>query len=80
MHFFGTLGLLSFLIGFVILAYLSYQKIFYDVYKIAERPLFYFGILTVILGTQLFLTGFLGDMISRNSPLRNDYQIDEELE
>ncbi len=79
MHFFGTLGLLSFFIGFIILADLTYQKVFNHVYKISERPLFFFGILTVILGTQLFLTGFLGDMISRNSPLRNEYHIDETL-
>ncbi len=80
MHFFGTLGLLSFFIGFLILAYLSYLKIFEHITKIADRPLFYLGVLTIILGTQLFLTGFLGDMISRNSPLRNEYLIDEELE
>ncbi len=80
MHFFGSMGLLSFFIGFVILAYLSYEKLFLNIPRIAERPLFFFGILTVILGTQLFLTGFLGDMISRNSPLRNEYHIDEELE
>ncbi len=80
MHFFGTLGLLSFLVGFFILLYLSYLKLFENVTRISDRPLFYFGILTVILGTQLFLTGFLGDMISRNSPLRNEYIIEEELE
>ncbi len=80
MHFFGSLGMLSFLVGFIILAYLSYEKLFHDVYKITDRPLFYLGVLTVILGTQLFLTGFLGDMITRNSPVRNEYQIDETLE
>ncbi len=80
MHFFGFLGMLSFLLGLIILADLSYQKIFMDVYKITERPLFYLGVLSVVVGAQLFLTGFLGDMIVRNSPIRNDYEIDEELE
>ena len=80
MHFFGFLGMLSFLLGLIILADLSYQKIFMDVYKITERPLFYLGVLSVVVGAQFFLTGFLGDMIVRNSPIRNDYEIDEELE
>jgi len=80
MHFFGSLGILSFISGFMILAYLSYEKLFKNVYKITERPLFFFGVLTVILGTQLFLTGFLGDMIVKNSPIRNEYQIDEIIE
>ena len=75
MHFFGTLGTLCFLAGFGIAAYLSYEKIFNDVYRMTERPLFYFGLLAMIVGTQLFLTGFLGDMISRSSHDKNHYLI-----
>ena len=53
MHFLGTLGTLSFLIGFGILLYLTYEKLFNLEYNMTERPLFFFGILTLIVGTQL---------------------------
>ncbi|MBN2893906.1 MAG: glycosyltransferase family 2 protein [Bacteroidales bacterium] len=79
MHFFGALGTMFFLIGFVILVWLSYAKYALDQYKMTERPLFFLGLLAIIFGSQLFLTGFLGDIISRNSSIRNDYQIEEEL-
>ena len=46
---------------------------------IADRPLFYFGILALIIGTQLFLTGFVGEMINRNSATRNHYLIEKEI-
>ena len=79
MHFFGMLGVFSFLIGFVFLAYLSWAKLVYKAYGIADRPLFYFGIVALIIGTQLFLTGFLAEIILRNAPGRNDYLIDKEI-
>ncbi len=79
MHFFGTLGLISFLIGFSILAYLSFAKTVYQEYGIADRPLFFFGILALVIGCQLFLTGFLAEMINRNSPIRNSYLIEKEI-
>ncbi len=79
MHFFGTLGIISFLIGFVILAYLTYTKTVYQEYGIADRPLFFFGILALVVGTQLFLTGFLAEMINRNSSIRNNYLIEKEI-
>ncbi len=79
MHFFGTLGVLSFVIGFVILVYLSIAKTVYREYGIADRPLFYFGILALIVGTQLFLTGFIAEMINRNSSTRNNYLIEKEI-
>lgn len=79
MHFFGMLGVLAFLIGFAILTYLSMAKLFYQEYGIADRPLFYFGILALIVGSQLFLTGFLAEMINRNSTTRNTYLIEEEI-
>lgn len=75
MHLFGTLGVLFFLIGFGILAYLSYLKIIQDIGRISDRPVFFFGIVTLIIGSQLFLTGFLAEMISRNAPNRNKYKI-----
>jgi glycosyltransferase involved in cell wall biosynthesis len=80
MHFFGFLGMLSFMLGFIILAWLSYAKYVFNEYRMTERPLFFLGLLSIIFGAQLFLTGFLGDMISRNSPIRNDYQIEETID
>jgi hypothetical protein len=79
MHFFGTLGLLFFFIGFSILAYLTVSKMFFSEFGIADRPLFYFGILALIVGSQLFLTGFLAEMINRNASIRNNYLIEKEL-
>ncbi len=75
MHFFGALGSLLFLFGFIIAGYLAYQKIFMAVYRMTERPLFYFGLLAMILGTQLFLAGFLGEMITRNAPEKERYKV-----
>lgn len=79
MHFFGTIGTLSFGLGFLILLYLSISKIFWDETGIAQRPLFYLGILIFLTGTQLFLTGFVAELISRNAPNRNAYHIEAEI-
>lgn len=79
MHFFGTLGSIFFMLGFVILIWLTYAKFALSMYKMTERPLFFLGLLSIIFGSQLFLTGFLGDIISRNSPIRNEYQIETEI-
>jgi len=75
MHFFGLWGTLLFFIGFVIAAYLAYEKIFNEVYKMTERPLFYMGLVAMIVGSQLFLAGFIGELISRTSVSKNDYII-----
>jgi glycosyltransferase involved in cell wall biosynthesis len=79
MHLFGTLGVFSFLIGFVILAWLSVDKLLNKAWGMTERPAFYFGILALIVGSQLFLTGFLAELVNRNSPIRNHYLIEKEL-
>lgn len=79
MHFFGILGSLSFLLGFGILIYFTIAKIFYQVYQMTSRPLFFLGVLSIIFGTQMFLTGFTAELISRNSAIRNEYQIEEEI-
>jgi glycosyltransferase involved in cell wall biosynthesis len=79
MHFFGTLGLLFFFLGFSIASYLTVAKIVFHTYKMTERPLFYFGLLSMIIGTQLFTTGFLAELVSRNSPDKNHYLIEEEI-
>ncbi len=77
MHFFGALGSMFFAGGFVILLYLSWAKIVYKEYGITERPLFYFGMLAIVLGTQLFVTGFLAELLVRNSTTRNTYVIEK---
>lgn len=79
MHIFGTAGTLFFFIGFVILLYLSAVKLVYDVAGIANRPMFYLGILAIIVGVQLFVGGFLGELVTRNSAERNSYLIKEKL-
>lgn len=79
MHLFGALGSMLFLTGFVIATYLAYAKLFMAGYKMTERPLFYLGLLAMIMGTQLFLAGFLGELISRSSSDRNAYLVEEEI-
>ena len=79
MHFFGVFGTFMFFAGLVILAFLSLQKMFYNVGGIANRPAFYLGILMVIVGVQLFIAGFLGELVSRNAPERNSYKIEDEI-
>ncbi|MBN1652102.1 MAG: glycosyltransferase family 2 protein [Bacteroidales bacterium] len=77
MHFFGLWGTILFFVGFVIAAYLAYEKLFNEVYKMTERPLFYLGLVAMIVGSQLFLAGFIGELISRSSANKNDYLIAE---
>jgi len=79
MHFFGLWGSLIFLAGFIIAGYLAYEKFVFQAFKMTDRPLFYFGILAMILGTQLFVAGFLGELISRNSMDRNHYLIETQM-
>jgi len=79
MHFFGTLGILFFLVGFGILTYLSVLKYSQNIFRISDRPVFFFGILTLIVGAQLFLTGFLAELISRSGPHRNRYRISDTI-
>ncbi|HRC66536.1 MAG TPA: glycosyltransferase, partial [Bacteroidales bacterium] len=77
MHFFGLIGTALFFIGFLIACYLAYAKFFLAEYKMTQRPLFYFGLLSMILGTQLFTAGFVGELISRTSHDRNKYLIEK---
>lgn len=80
MHFFGTLGIFFFLVGFGILTYLLILKYFQNITRISDRPVFFFGILILIIGAQLFLTGFLAELISRNAPQRNLYRIADTID
>lgn len=78
MHLFGSLGTILFGIGFIIGVYLTINKYFYEAYKMTERPLFFLGLLAMVIGSQLFVTGFLAEMISRNSNDRNTYQLEKD--
>ena len=77
MHLFGLLGTVCFLAGFGIAVKLTIDKYVYHIYNMTDRPLFYFGLLAMIIGTQLFVAGFLGELISRGAADRNDYLIAE---
>jgi glycosyltransferase involved in cell wall biosynthesis len=79
MHFFGSMGTVLGFIGTVMLGYLTFVKIFMGEGGIANRPLFYLGMLLVIVGVQLFIAGFLAEMISRVSPNRNEYAVEAEI-
>jgi len=79
MHFFGTWGVIFFVVGFGILVWLSIEKLAYNVGGIATRPIFFFGLITLVVGAQLFLTGFLAELISRNAVDRNSYLVEKRL-
>lgn len=84
MHLFGALGTLMFIIGFGITVYLGVYKL-YHLYiheparLITDQPVFYLALTTMIIGTLLFIAGFLGELIARNSPTRNLYLIREKI-
>jgi glycosyltransferase involved in cell wall biosynthesis len=84
MHFFGVLGILVFLLGFLLFAYIGGSKLYYmqmgwQAKNIANMSGFYIALTSMIIGTQLFLAGFLAELVARNSPDRNVYLIDETL-
>lgn len=84
MHFFGLLGSLMFFIGLIAVIAVGVIKL-YNMYAgnhyilVTDSPYFYLALTCMILGTQLFLTGFLGELIARNSAGRNHYEIEEEI-
>jgi glycosyltransferase involved in cell wall biosynthesis len=77
MHFFGLWGTLCFLIGFGIAVYLIISKFVDSSFTLTNRPGFYLSLTSLILGMQLFLAGFIGELISRNSPNRNSYLVEK---
>ncbi len=84
MHIFGFLGSIMFFLGFIALIAVGAMKL-YNMYSgnpyslVTNNPYFFLALTTMILGTQLFLAGFLGELIARNSAERNKYQIEKEL-
>ena len=84
MHFFGTSGILMFLIGFVMTVWIIAAKLVHQAQgvrfrAVTDQPLFYLALLAVVLGAMFFLAGFLGEMVSRSAPTRNDYNVKDRL-
>jgi len=79
MHFFGLWGTLAFLAGLVIFSYLAITKFFFFQTGLTQRPMFFFAIMMMIIGSQFFLAGFIGELIARNSPFKNSYLIEEKV-
>ena len=82
MHFFGTSGILMFLVGFVMTVWIIIAKLVHQAQDIkfravTDQPLFYLALLAVVLGVMLFLAGFIGELVTRNASERNAYQIKE---
>ncbi|MGQ1890957.1 glycosyltransferase family 2 protein [Thermophagus sp. OGC60D27] len=84
MHLFGSLGTLMFTVGFALAIWLGARKLYCVAHSIqaqlvTDNPFFYIALVCMILGTQLFVTGFLAELVSRNQPNRNVYSIEEEF-
>jgi glycosyltransferase involved in cell wall biosynthesis len=87
MHIFGVIGSLLFTLGFITGGYLTVDWILQFVfnigdnyYPITDRPIFYFSLVFMVIGTQVFLAGFVAELISRNSSIRNNYKISKVLD
>jgi len=84
MHFFGTSGILMFLVGFVMTIWIIVEKLVLQgqglrYRAVTDQPLFYLALVALVLGVMLFLAGFIGEMVSRTAQGRNSYQIKERL-
>lgn len=79
MHFFGLYGTLCFLFGFGLSIYLIVSKLVDAHFSLTNRPPFYIALALMIIGMQLFLAGFVGELVTRNAPERNYYLIEEKL-
>ena len=84
MHFFGLLGSLMFLVGLIAVIVVGAIKLTHIINGtphplVTDSPYFYLALTAMLLGTQLFMTGFLGELIIRNSPSRNNYEINDEI-
>ncbi|MCH4154789.1 MAG: glycosyltransferase family 2 protein [Muribaculaceae bacterium] len=84
MHFFGLLGSLMFLLGLISIIIVGATKLYYlhigvHYSLVTQSPYFYLALTAMIIGTQLFLAGFVGELIARNAPERNHYEVEEEI-
>ena len=84
MHLFGLLGSLMFLLGLIAVAVVGFGKL-YNLYHglpyrlVTESPYFFLALTLMVIGSQLFLAGFIGELVVRNSPSRNHYEIQQEI-
>ena len=81
MHLFGRIGFLMLLIGFLFATYLGYDKLFVNPYGklITERPEFYISLATMIIGSQFFTIGFIGELILRYNKSKIHYRVRQEV-
>ena len=79
MHFFGLWGSLCFLIGLFVAGFLVLSKIVDTNFALTNRPGFYIALILLVIGIQLFLAGYLGELIARNSPTRNQYLVENQI-
>ena len=79
MHIFGLWGTIVFFGGICIWIYLFVEKFFFDQFNMTDRPLFYVGLISLVIGIQLFLAGFIGELIARNSADKNFYLIEKKV-
>lgn len=81
MHFFGLMGTFAFILGFGIAFYLGIDKLFFNTEAklLADNTWFFIGLAAMIIGTQLFLAGFIAELIGRNSPTRNHYLVEKTI-
>lgn len=84
MHFFGFLGSFSFFGGFIITCWLIFQKVYglskgYKVREVTDQPLFFLALVALIIGVQLFVTGFIAELMTSNQSKDSEYKIDEEI-
>ena len=84
MHFFGTLGSFSFLVGMLLTLWVIGEKVWLSLHNlrarnVTDQPLFFLALTTVIIGVMLFLSGFLAEMVQLNGPRRNDYLVRDKI-
>lgn len=84
MHFFGAMGTLMFFLGFLAIAWMLGDKLYHVMSHqrarlVTDQPLFYLALTAMIIGAQLFLSGFVAELVARNSPERNSYRVSERL-
>lgn len=79
MHFFGLIGSIMFLVGIVTTLYMIIAKLIFDDYSLSNRPPFYIALSVIIIGCLFFTTGFIAELVLRNSPERNNYLIEKDI-
>ncbi|MBC7587889.1 MAG: glycosyltransferase family 2 protein [Chitinophagaceae bacterium] len=79
MHFFGLYGTLCFLLGLIMSIYMVVAKFVFTDYSITNKPVFFIALTVMIIGMQMFLAGFIAELLARNAPERNSYLIEKKI-